>query len=78
MACEDVLASRLAVLRGMIRKGFRDAPEQVQGFITRVLRREDGAVDGGPLYPETSVDDCLDFAGIPDHGIAESSQNMAP
>jgi len=68
MACEDVLASRLAVLRGIIHKGFRDAPEQVQGFITRVLRREDGAVDGGPLYPETSVDDCLAaarFGGYP-------------
>ena len=68
MTCADVLASRLAALRGMIRKGFRDAPEQVQGFIIRVLRREDGAVDGGPLYPETSVDDCLAaarFGGYP-------------
>jgi hypothetical protein len=68
MTCEDVLASRLAVLRGIIRKGFRDAPEQVQGFITRVLRKEDGALGGGPLYPETSVDDCLAaprFGGYP-------------
>jgi hypothetical protein len=68
MTCEDVLASRLAVLRGMIRKGFGDAPGQVQGFITRVLRREDGAIDGAPLYPETSVDDCLAaarFGGYP-------------
>jgi hypothetical protein len=59
MTCEDVLASRLAVLRKLIQNGFRDAPEQVQGFITRVLRRGDGTVDGGPLYPETPVDDCL-------------------
>ena len=56
------------VLRGIIHKGFRDAPEQVQGFITRVLRREDGVVDGGPLYPEISIDDCLGaarFGGYP-------------
>jgi hypothetical protein len=68
MTCEDILASRLAVLRGIIRQGFRDAPGQVQGFITRVLRREDDAIDGTPLYPETSVDDCLAaarFGGYP-------------
>jgi DpnII restriction endonuclease len=68
MTCEDILASRLAVLRAIIRRSYRHAPEQVQGFITRVLRREDGAIDGGPLYPETSVDDCLAvvrFGGYP-------------
>jgi hypothetical protein len=68
MTCEDVLASRLAVLRATIRKSYRHTPEQVQGFITRVLRREDGTIDGDPLYPETSVDDCLAatrFGGYP-------------
>jgi hypothetical protein len=52
----------------MIRRGFPDAPEQVQGFVIRVLGREDGTLDEGPLYPETSVDDCLAtirFGGYP-------------
>jgi hypothetical protein len=68
MACDDILASRLAVLRGIIRKGFHDAPEQVQGFIARVIGRESGALEEGPLYPKTSVDDCLEatrFGGYP-------------
>jgi REase_DpnII-MboI len=84
MVADDILASRLAVLRRMIRKGFRDAPEQVQGFTTRVLRREDGAGDGGPLYPEPSVDDCLAaarFGGYPSlakAGYSLARQSMQP
>jgi hypothetical protein len=68
MTCEDVLASRLAILREIVRRGFDDAPEQVQGFIIRVLGRRDDALYGGPLYPETSIDDCLEaarFGGYP-------------
>jgi hypothetical protein len=68
MTGEDVLSSRLGVLRGIIRRGFCDAPEQVQGFIVRVLGRRAATLDGGPLYPETSVNDCLRaarFGGYP-------------
>ena len=65
---EDVLSSRLAVLREIVRRGFEDAPAQVQGFVARVLQREDRYQSDVPLYQQAPIEDCLDavrFDGYP-------------
>ena len=68
MMYEDVLGSRLAALREIIRNGFDDAPAQVQGFIARVLERESCYSNDVPLYKKKTVEDCLGavrFDGYP-------------
>ena len=68
MQSEDVLGSRLAVLREIIRSGFDDAPAQVQGFIIRVLDRENRYWKDNPLYQEKTVEHYLEaarFEGYP-------------
>ncbi|HEV2100993.1 MAG TPA: hypothetical protein VGR45_18955 [Stellaceae bacterium] len=64
---EDVLASRLEILRGIVRRGFGDTPEQIQGFLVRVLMSGDSAK---PILivPEPSIEECLQatrFGGYP-------------
>jgi hypothetical protein len=78
MLCEDVLGSRLAVLREIIRNGFDDAPAQVQGFIVRILERESRYADDVPLYKEKTVEDCLEavrFDGYP--ALARAGYSLA-
>jgi hypothetical protein len=63
-AAEDILAGRLGALRVIVQTGFANAPEQVQGFVLRVL----GAADEPPGLPTLSLDECLDaarFGGYP-------------
>ena len=65
---EDVLRSRLATLREIVRGGIDDAPAQVQGFVVRVLQRESGYLNDTPLYQQPPIGDCLDavrFDGYP-------------
>lgn len=65
---EDVLASRLAHLRSIVRNSFDDAPAQVQGFVRRVLEREALYSGEAALYEEQAIDTCLDaarFEGYP-------------
>ena len=78
MAVEDVLRSRLAVLREIVRNGFEDAPAQIQGFIVRVLERENRYSSDAPLYQQQSVEDCLEavrFDGYP--GLARAGYILA-
>ena len=78
MAVEDVLRSRLAVLREIVRNGFDDAPAQVQGFIVRVLGRENRYSSDVPLYQQRSVEDCLEavrFHGYP--ALARAGYSLA-
>jgi len=65
---EDVLASRLAHLRSIVRNSFDDAPAQVQGFVRRVLEREAPYSGEAALYQEQAINACLDaarFEGYP-------------
>jgi hypothetical protein len=78
MLCEDVLGSRLAVLREIIRNGFDDTPAQVQGFIVRVLERENRYSDDMPVYKDKTVEDCLEavrFDGYP--ALARAGYSLA-
>jgi hypothetical protein len=68
MSTDDALASRLAFLRGIIRRGFDDAPEQIQGFLIRTLATEPSPSRDLPLFPEPSLEACFDaarFGGYP-------------
>jgi len=63
-AAEDILAGRRGVLRAMVEAGFANAPEQVQGFVFRVL----GAAGESSGLPALSLDDSLRgarFGGYP-------------
>lgn len=63
-APEDILAGRLGVLRAIIQSGFPSAPEQVQGFVLRII----GAADEPPGLPTLSLDESLSaarFGGYP-------------
>src|SRR5262249_5837239 len=67
MTTHDVLASRLNSLRSIIQHGFANAPEQVQGFLVRVLSTGCPAGEG-PVIPEPSLNECLAsarFGGYP-------------
>ena len=78
MPCEDVLGNLLAVLREIVRNGFEDAPAQVQGFIVRVLERENRYSSDAPLYREWAVEDCLEavrFDGYP--ALARAGYSLA-
>lgn len=78
MWCEDVLGSRLVVLQEIVRNGFEDAPAQVQGFIVRVLERENRCSSDTPLYHEKTVEDCLEavrFDGYP--ALARTGYSLA-
>ena len=78
MAVEDVLGSRLAVLREIVRNGFEDAPAQVQGFIVRVLQPENRYLSDAPLYQQKSIGDCLEavrFDGYP--ALARAGYSLA-
>ncbi len=71
---EDILAGRLGLLRGIVQAGFANAPEQVQGFVARVL----GASADMPQLPVLSLDDCLNaarFGGYP--ALARSGYCLA-
>jgi hypothetical protein len=68
MPSEDVLANRLVLLRGIVRSGAGDAPEQVQGFLVRALARMPIPAGEPLIVQEPSVDDCLRttrFGGYP-------------
>ena len=68
MSTDDALASRLAFLRGIIRRGFDAAPEQIQGFLIRTLASEASPLRDPPLFPEPSQEACFDaarFGGYP-------------
>ena len=68
MSCEDVIGTRLAVLRKIVRDGFDEAPAQVQGFVMRVLDRGGRYAGDPPLYQERTVENCLEavrFDGYP-------------
>ena len=68
MPCEDVLGNRLALLREIVRDGFDEAPAQVQGFVVRVLDRQNRYAGDAPLYQEGTVEAYLDavrFDGYP-------------
>ena len=78
MPCEDVLSCRLVVLREIIRDGFDEAPAQIQGFVVRVLERENRYLRDTPLYQERSVKDCLKavrFDGYP--ALARAGYSLA-
>ena len=75
---ENVLSGRLAVLREIVRNGFEDAPAQVQGFIVRVLERENRYASDGPLYQKRSAEDYLEavrFDGYP--ALARAGYSLA-
>lgn len=68
MPSDDVLASRLALLRGIVRRGFSSAPEQVQGFAIRTLAAIALPPDEAALFPAVSLNECLNaakFGGYP-------------
>jgi len=68
MSSEDVLASRLTLLRGIVRMGFGFAPEQVQGFLIRALHTLVAPPDELPLLAEAPLEECLNaarFGGYP-------------
>jgi len=77
MATQDVLASRLEVLREIVRRGFPHAPEQIQGFLIRVLGA--GSPSGeASIIAEPSLDECLGavrFGGYP--SLARSGYCLA-
>lgn len=65
---EDILASRLDMLRRIVRDGFGDAPEQIRGFLERALLGPDNLSDHILTLPELSVNECLQavhFGGYP-------------
>ena len=65
---EDVLSSRLAILREIVRGGFEDAPAQVQGFVARVLQPGNQCPSDVPLFQPPPIEDCLEavrFDGYP-------------
>ena len=75
---EDLLGARFSVLREIVRKGFDDAPAQVQGIIARVLQRENRYVSGPPLYRPKTPEDCLEavrFDGYP--ALARAGYTLA-
>ncbi|MCY4558685.1 MAG: hypothetical protein OXF79_20380 [Chloroflexi bacterium] len=68
MSYDDVLGSRMTMLRRIVREGFDDTPAQVQGFVTRVLQRENRNLDDAPLYHERPLEENLNavrFDGYP-------------
>lgn len=68
MVVDDVLGSRVALLRKIVRHGFEDAPAQVQGFIERVVPAVEQTDSDGGLYGERTLGQCLDaarFEGYP-------------
>jgi len=68
MRSEDVLGNRLVLLQEIIRNGFEDAPAQVQGFVARVLDRQNRNSTRIPLYQDRTVEDYIDavrFDGYP-------------
>ena len=78
MSCEDVLGSRLAVLRQIIRDGFDEAPAQVQGFIARVVERDVRYSDETPLYKQKTIEERLRavrFDGYPE--LARAGYTLA-
>ena len=78
MPNEDVLDSRLAGLREIIRNGFDGAPAQVQGFIIRTLARENRYSKDKPLYRRKTIEDCLGavrFDGYP--ALARAGYRLA-
>ena len=79
MPCEDILGSRLAVLRKIIRDDFDDSPAQVQGFVVRVLDRKSRYVQNEALYQKRNMEDCLKAArfdgGYP--ALAQAGYNLA-
>ena len=78
MSTDDALAYRLAFLRGIIRRGFDDAPEQIQGFLIRTLATESSRSADLPLFPEPSLEACFDtarFGGYP--SLARAGYRLA-
>ena len=78
MPCEDILSSRQAILQKIIQDGFDEAPAQVQGFVMRVLERENRYPRNVPLYQERTVKDCLEavrFDGYP--ALARAGYSLA-
>lgn len=68
MSDDDVLGSRLEILRDTVRASFDEAPAQVQGFLARVLKAESRYPHERPLHRSMTVADCLDavrFDGYP-------------
>ena len=66
------------LLRRIVREGFDDAPAQVQGFVTRVLRRENRHLDDAPLYRERPLEENLNavrFDGYP--ALARAGYGLA-
>lgn len=61
MEPDDVLSSRLLLLRHIVRSGFDDAPGQVQGFISRVLQSTD-TLDGRSACEGPAAEAC--FAAV--------------
>lgn len=77
MATTDVFASRLEALREIVRRGFPHAPEQIQGFLIRVLPAGTKAV-GTPIFAEPPLEECLQaarFGGYP--SLARSGYCLA-
>ena len=78
MPCEDIVGSRLAALRKIIRDDFDESPAQVQGFVARVLDRKDRYDPNEALYQQRTVEDCLEavrFEGYP--ALARAGYNLA-
>lgn len=71
---DDILAGRLGVLALTVQNGFANAPEQVQGFVSRVL----AATANPAQLPSLSLDECLNaarFGGYP--SLARSGYCLA-
>jgi hypothetical protein len=65
---EDILASRLVMLRRIVRDGFGNAPEQIKGFLERALLAPDNPSKDILALLEPSVNECLQaarFGGYP-------------
>ena len=79
MSCEDILGSRLAVLRKIIRGDFDESPAPVQGFVVRVLDRKSRYVQNEALYKKITLEDCLKDArfGGGYRALAQAGYNLA-
>jgi len=67
MMVGDILESRLEILRGIVQRGFKYAPEQVQGFLVRVLSSITSSGESSIIL-QPSLDECLlaaHFGGYP-------------
>lgn len=65
---DDVLASRLDILRQIVVNGLGHAPEQIQGFAFRVLMAAEDPAEHVLSLPDLSLADCLQaarFGGYP-------------